>query len=47
MNVWQIILKLVPFVKPYKFLVIVSLVLTLIGAVAAQVKMLLLLNLRG
>ncbi len=38
MNVWQIILKLLPFVKPYKFLVIVSFVLTLIGAVAAQVN---------
>jgi len=38
MNVWQIILKLVPFVKPYKSLVIISLFLTLIGAVAAQVN---------
>jgi ABC-type multidrug transport system fused ATPase/permease subunit len=38
MNVWQIIIKLTPFVKPYKFLVVVSLVLTLIGAVAAQVN---------
>ena len=38
MNVWQIILKLVPFVKPYKFLVVISLVLTLIGAIAAQVN---------
>lgn len=38
MNVWQIILKLVPFVKPYKFLVVISLFLTLIGAVAAQVN---------
>ena len=38
MNIWQIILKLVPFVKPYKNLVIISLFLTLIGAVAAQVN---------
>lgn len=38
MNIWQIILRLVPFVKPYKFLVVLSLVLTLIGAVAAQVN---------
>jgi ABC-type multidrug transport system fused ATPase/permease subunit len=38
MNIWQIILRLVPFVKPYKFLVVISLVLTLIGAVAAQVN---------
>jgi ABC-type multidrug transport system fused ATPase/permease subunit len=38
MNVWQIILRLVPFVKPYKFLVFISLLLTLVGAVAAQVN---------
>ena len=38
MNVWQIIRKLVPFIKPYKFLIVISLVLTLIGAVAAQVN---------
>lgn len=38
MNVWQIILRLAPFVKPYKFLVVVSLFLTLIGAVAAQIN---------
>jgi ABC-type multidrug transport system fused ATPase/permease subunit len=38
MNIWQIILRLAPFVKPYKFLVVVSLFLTMIGAVAAQVN---------
>lgn len=38
MNIWQIILRLVPFVKPYKFLIVVSLFLTLVGAVAAQVN---------
>jgi ABC-type multidrug transport system fused ATPase/permease subunit len=38
MNVWQIIVRLVPFVKPYKFLVVISLFLTLIGAFAAQVN---------
>ena len=38
MNVWQIILRLTPFVKPYKFLVFISLFLTLIGAFAAQVN---------
>lgn len=38
MNIWQIILRLAPFVKPYKFLVVISLFLTLIGAVAAQVN---------
>ncbi len=38
MNIWQIILRLAPFVKPYKSLVIISLFLTLIGAFAAQVN---------
>jgi ABC-type multidrug transport system fused ATPase/permease subunit len=38
MNIWQIIRRLVPFVRPYKWLVLLSLVLTLIGAVAAQVN---------
>lgn len=38
MNVWQIISRLAPFVKPYKNLVVISLFLTLIGAFAAQVN---------
>ncbi len=38
MNIWQIILRLIPFVKPYKTLIVISLFLTLIGAVAAQVN---------
>ena len=38
MNIWQIISRLVPFVKPYKFFVLVSLFLTFIGAFAAQVN---------
>ncbi len=38
MDIWQIIRRLVPFVRPFKWLVIFSLVLTLIGAVAAQVN---------
>lgn len=38
MNIWEIILRLAPFVKPYKSLVIISLFLTLIGAVVAQVN---------
>ena len=38
MNIWQIIGRLVPFVRPHKWLVVFSLVLTLIGAVAAQVN---------
>lgn len=38
MNIWQIIARLAPFVRPYKALVLFSLVLTAIGAVAAQVN---------
>ena len=38
MNIWQIIRRLVPFVAPFKWLVIVSLGLTLLGALAAQVN---------
>ncbi|HEX8638758.1 MAG TPA: ABC transporter ATP-binding protein, partial [Pyrinomonadaceae bacterium] len=38
MNVWQIIWRLAPLVKPYKSLVIISLFLTLIGALAAQIN---------
>lgn len=42
MNIWQIIRRLVPFVKPYKTFIILLLVLTLIGAAAAQVNALVL-----
>ncbi|HLA95424.1 MAG TPA: ABC transporter ATP-binding protein, partial [Pyrinomonadaceae bacterium] len=38
MNIWQIIRRLAPFVKPYKSLVIASLLLTMLGAFAAQVN---------
>lgn len=38
MNIWQIVLRLAPFVKPYKVLVAASFVLTLIGAVIAQIN---------
>ena len=38
MNIWQIIGRLVPFVAPFKWLVIASLGLTLLGALAAQVN---------
>ena len=38
MNIWQIIRRLGPFVMPYKWLVVASLALTLIGALAAQVN---------
>jgi len=37
-NIWQIIGRLVPFVRPYKWLVAASLLLTFIGALAAQVN---------
>jgi ABC-type multidrug transport system fused ATPase/permease subunit len=37
-NIWQIIRRLVPFVAPYRWLVIGSLLLTMIGALAAQVN---------
>jgi ABC-type multidrug transport system fused ATPase/permease subunit len=38
MSIWQIIRRLVPFVKPYSRWVILSLALTLLGAFAAQVN---------
>jgi ABC-type multidrug transport system fused ATPase/permease subunit len=38
MNIWQIIGRLWPFVRPYRWLVVSSLVLTMIGAFAAQVN---------
>ena len=38
MNIWQIIGRLVPFVRPHWRLIVVSLLLTLVGAVAAQVN---------
>ena len=38
MNIWQIIGRLMPFVRPFKGLVMASLLLTLVGALAAQVN---------
>ncbi|HJR05867.1 MAG TPA: ABC transporter ATP-binding protein [Pyrinomonadaceae bacterium] len=38
MSIWQIIRRLVPFVKPYSRWVVLSLTLTLLGAFAAQVN---------
>ena len=38
MNIWQIIARLAPFVRPDKTLVFFSLILTAIGAVAAQIN---------
>lgn len=38
MNLWQLFLKLRPFVRPYRWLVIVTLLLTLVGSLTAQVN---------
>ncbi|MFH7348510.1 ABC transporter ATP-binding protein/permease [Acinetobacter variabilis] len=38
MNLWQLFLKLRPFVSPYRLLVIATLILTLIGSFTAQVN---------
>lgn len=38
MNIWQIIQRLAPFVRPYRGLVAASLFLTMLGAFAAQVN---------
>lgn len=38
MNLWQLFLKLRPFVRPYRVLVIATLILTLIGSFTAQVN---------
>src|SRR5215203_4563443 len=37
-NIWQIIRRLIPFVRPHRWLVISSLLLTMLGAFAAQVN---------
>lgn len=42
MTIWQIIARLVPFVKPYRFFIIILLLLTSVGAAAAQVNALVL-----
>ncbi|MBD2721852.1 ABC transporter ATP-binding protein [Hymenobacter armeniacus] len=38
MSLWQIITRLLPFVRPYRPLVIATLLLTLVGSLAAQVN---------
>ncbi|MCC3155379.1 ABC transporter ATP-binding protein [Hymenobacter sp. BT770] len=38
MNLWQIIRRLIPYVRPYRSLVAATLLLTLIGAITAQVN---------
>jgi len=38
MNIWQLFKNVKPFVKPYKWLVFITLILTLIGSLMAQVN---------
>ena len=38
MNIWSLLKKILPFVLPYRRLVIITLVLTLIGSLMAQVN---------
>ena len=38
MNIWQLFKNIRPFVKPYKWLVLITLILTLIGSLMAQVN---------
>ena len=38
MNLWQLFQKLRPFVRPYRILVVATLILTLIGSFTAQVN---------
>ena len=38
MSIFQLVKKISPFVKPYKWLVVATLVLTLVGSVIAQVN---------
>ena len=38
MNIWQLFKNIKPFVKPYKWLVFITLILTIIGSLTAQVN---------
>ena len=38
MNIWQLLKNIMPFVLPYKWLIVITLVLTLIGSLMAQVN---------
>jgi len=38
MNIWSLLKNILPFVLPYKWLIVVTLVLTLIGSLMAQVN---------
>ena len=38
MNIWGLLRNILPFVRPYRWLVVVTLVLTLVGSLTAQVN---------
>ena len=38
MNIWQLLKNILPFVLPYRWLIVITLVLTLIGSLMAQVN---------
>ena len=38
MNLWQLLTNIMPFVLPYRWLIAITLVLTLIGSLMAQVN---------
>ena len=38
MNLFQLLRKIAPYVRPYRWLVIVTLILTFIGSLIAQVN---------
>ena len=38
MNIWQLLKNIMPFVLPYRWLIVITLVLTLIGSLMAQVN---------
>ncbi len=38
MNIWGLLTNIAPFVKPYKWLVVATLALTLVGSLMAQVN---------
>ena len=38
MNIWQLLKNILPFVTPYRWLIVITLVLTLVGSLMAQVN---------
>ena len=38
MNIWQLLKNILPFVMPYKLLIAITLVLTFVGSLMAQVN---------